>query len=67
MPLVAKTLSTMHDAANHAGDLEAEDGDHRDRCVAQSMFADHQALRQALGPRGAQIVLARERPAWHFG
>src|SRR5690606_37686001 len=46
-----------HDRAAHqAAQVGTQEGDHRDHRVAQQVHADHPAVRQALGHRGAHEV-----------
>ena len=40
-------------------ELDAEDGHHRHQRRAQGVLVDDRALRQALGPRGADVVLTQ--------
>ena len=47
------------DAGDEAGDLHAEDGDDRDRGVAQTVAVQRLCPRQALGPRRADVVLVQ--------
>src|SRR6476469_4177625 len=44
-------------AADQGAEVEAEDGDDRDQRVAHHVAAHHPALAEALGPRGAHVVL----------
>ena len=46
-------------AAEQAGQVEAGGGDDRGQAGAQRVLADDGALRQALGPGGADVVLAQ--------
>src|SRR6266850_3889654 len=44
-------------AADQRAELQPQHGDHRDERVAQHVAAHHASLRQALGARGAHVVL----------
>src|SRR5579859_6652842 len=46
-----------HGATEQAGELHAEDGDHRQHGITQGMPIHHGGVIQALGPRGADEVV----------
>ena len=59
-----------HRTAQQEADLKPDQRHHRDQRVAQSVARPHQPLGQALGPRGAHMVLAQHvqhRGAGHAG
>ena len=58
MPGQEKIVSVRIAPADQRADLQADDGHHRDERVAQRVQTDDAERRQALGARGAHIVLA---------
>src|SRR5215475_9413664 len=47
-----------HEAADEERELRADEGDHGQHGIAKGVADDHRPLAEALGPRGADVVVA---------
>src|SRR3989442_1218092 len=59
-PVERKNGLRDHQPAHQEGELRADDGDHRQHGIFQSMFDDHEELAQALRPGRANVVLPHD-------
>src|SRR6266481_5444814 len=61
LPHAGDDEDALHDdgPAEEGRELEAHHGDHRDHRVLEDVAGDDERLRQTLGPRGADVVLAQ--------